>query len=750
MDCEAAGLSTLGRSPESFVSRQVRVWTKQIRAVTERAEQGKLPAELKDVPPSLAYLIDALPGAIPEAPGPVCLVHGDYRLDNAILRGEEDQVAAVLDWELAALGHPLVDLAHFMLPYHLPRLRGSPVSGFGHAEDAAAMLAGGMPSRGGAGGAAALAAAHIPRPDALVASYVGAVGGSSGGSELQPCLARVTSRLAHDGLPGGWDLYVSVAFFRAAAILHGVYARSCAGNASADNAKAVGGLAALMAERGEAHLRKYEKEEAGTGRGAEGRGDVTPPPVAAAGKAGGESGTADAGGGAQAAAPKARAAARGAARRGGESTHIAGMSPDALRLYRRVREFVHERVLPAEAGIEEEVEGRTGAERFSLGDPAAQSALRAEAKADGLWNLFMPAHADPQRRWGHGLSTREYAPMAEEMGRSLVAPYVFNCNAPDTGNMEILAMFGTASQQERWLRPLAEGDARSCFGMTEPAVASSDATNMRASVLHGAEGGTVEARGRKWWTTGALDPACRLMIFMGRDCDAAGSPTEAPRHRQHSMVLVPMDAPGPGGAPGVAVRRPLTVFGYDDAPYGHAEVDVDVSGLCARESLILGPGEGFRIAQGRLGPGRVHHCMRLVGMAERAIEAAAARAWDRSAFGGLLAAKGSVRMSIGQMRAEVEAARMLTLSAAAAMDEEGNTAARGQVALIKAVVPSAVGRVLDQAMQIHGGAGLSDDFPLARMYAAARSLRLADGPDEVHWTAVGRSELEQWRPDDRA
>ncbi|OBY77156.1 acyl-CoA dehydrogenase [Paenibacillus sp. KS1] len=389
-------------------------------------------------------------------------------------------------------------------------------------------------------------------------------------------------------------------------------------------------------------------------------------------------------------------------------------------LRKTLLEFMNDVVYPQERTYEEQL-SQAGS-RWEI--PPIMEQMKEQARLAGLWNLFLP-----DSEYGAGLSNLEYAPLCEIMGRSLIGPEVFNCSAPDTGNMEVLVRYGTREQKEKWLVPLLEGNIRSCFSMTEPDVASSDATNIEATIER--QGGEYVVTGRKWWSSGAGDPRCKVAIVMGKTNPNASA------YEQQSMILVPMDAPG------VMVKRMLPVFGYDHAPHGHAEIEYDRVRI-PLDSMLWEPGKGFAIAQGRLGPGRIHHCMRLIGAAERALEVMCKRVRQRSAFGKTLDRQGVVQDWIATSRIEIEQARLLTLKAAYMMDTVGNKAAKAEIAMIKVVAPNMALQVIDRAIQALGAAGVCEDFPLASHWANARTLRLADGPDEVHKAAIAKMELRKY------
>lgn len=396
-------------------------------------------------------------------------------------------------------------------------------------------------------------------------------------------------------------------------------------------------------------------------------------------------------------------------------------SQKVINLQKKVTEFMEEYVYPNEKVYKEQLNQQET--RWSDIPPVMEE-LKVKARAEGLWNLFLP-----ESEYGAGLSNLEYAPLCEIMGRSVIGPEVFNCNAPDTGNMEVLVRYGTESQKKQWLEPLLAGEIRSCFSMTEPDVASSDATNISTSIVR--DGDEYVINGRKWWSSGAGDSRCKIAIVMGK------SDPSAPKHEQQSMILVPLDTKG------VKIERILPVFGYDDAPHGHAEIVYENVRVPA-ENMLWAEGKGFAIAQGRLGPGRIHHCMRLIGLAERALEDLCKRVQNRETFGKKLSQQGVIQEWIADSRIEIEQARLLTLKAAYMMDTVGNKEAKSEIAMIKVIAPNMALQVLDRAIQAYGAAGVSDDYTLAYHWANARTLRLADGPDEVHRRQIAHLELRKY------
>mmetsp|Transcript_10348 Transcript_10348/g.34176 ORF Transcript_10348/g.34176 Transcript_10348/m.34176 type:complete len:840 (+) Transcript_10348:43-2562(+) len=526
-----------------------------------------------------------------------------------------------------------------------------------------------------------LAKHGIPTSDSVVGAYVDAIDRLN-----RPGLRDVVDR----ALPH-LSLFAAVGYFRLASIVRGVYARAKAGNASAANAAAVGSLASTLVHVSNELCRRPAKTF-----------NV-----------------------------------------GQRRSFSSSSSNSRSDLVGRVRTFVDEEILPHEKELlayEKESKDRwTPSPRITE--------LKEKAKAEGLWNLFFLQSAAQEDRSGSGKyqlasdeyrggglsKIAEYAPVCEAMGRSLVAPEIFNCNAPDTGNMEVIAQFGTDAQKARWLRPLLDGEIRSCFGMTEPGVASSDPTNLEATIRDDGDGLLV-LNGRKWWTSGAMDPRCEVCIFMGK-ATGATVPADAPPHRRHSMVLVPMSE--------LKVIRPLTVFGYDDAPHGHAEVLAENVTVAKEDAMLLGHGKGFEIAQARLGPGRIHHCMRTIGALERSLELTKARIKERHAFGKPLAGHGSIQADVARARIHIDQSRLLVEHCARKIDAVGNKNARKDIAMIKVAIPQMACAVLDSLLQMWGGMGLSADTPLAHFYAQARILRLADGPDEVHLGTIAKLELKE-------
>ncbi|XP_029426479.1 acyl-CoA dehydrogenase family member 10 isoform X2 [Nannospalax galili] len=718
VDLQAVGLDNYGKQGDYF-PRQVRTWTKQYRA----AETSTIPA--------MERLIQWLPLHLPQQQR-TTVVHGDFRLDNLLFHPEKAEVLAVLDWELSTLGDPFADVAYSCLAHYLPSsfpmLRGF------RDQDVTKL--------------------GIPTAEEYFRMY---------------CLNM--------GIPPieNWNFYMAFSFFRVAAILQGVYKRSLTGQASSAMAKESGKLTWFMSDLAwdfavKEGFHVFKEMPA------------TKPLIRSLHtRAGPQSFLNPTGVRSYSSAAEASYEAKG-----GLIISPEGLSPRVRELYDRLRHFMEQHVYPVEPELQRH---QTSVERWSpspliedlkdlqlrtwcclqqaglpylathcrkedcsgpvlichtefLGEesPSATTGhvpgrfiattvlvlILEKAKAEGLWNLFLPLETDPEKKYGAGLTNLEYAHLCEVMGMSLYASEVFNCSAPDTGNMELLVRYGTEEQKACWLVPLLEGKIRSCFAMTEPQVASSDASNIEASITE--EGGSYVLNGHKWWISGILDPRCKLCVFMGK------TDPQGPRHRQQSILLVPMDTPG------IKVIRPLTVYGLDDAPGGHGEVRFEHVHV-PKENIVLGPGHGFEIAQGRLGPGRIHHCMRLIGYSERALALMKTRVKSRVAFGKPLVEHGTILADIAQSRVDIDQARLLVLKAAHLMDVAGNKAAALEIAMIKMVAPSMAYRVIDRAIQAFGAAGLSSDYPLAHFFAWARALRFADGPDEVHQQTVAKIEL---------
>uniref|UniRef100_A0A8C6YC31 Acyl-CoA dehydrogenase family member 11 n=1 Tax=Naja naja TaxID=35670 RepID=A0A8C6YC31_NAJNA len=605
------GLQDYGRGT-GYCKRQVSTWMRQYQAAAHI--QIPVMTELSE------WLMSNLPD---DDDNEITLIHGDFRIDNIIFDPREARVAAVLDWELSTLGHPLADLAYTLAFCFWPRSSRSIQSSI-------------ISCRG------------IPSSEELIAIY----------SRFRDTCTS----------PYNLNFFLALSYFKLASISQGIYARYLLGNSSAENSLEFGSIVRPLAEVG---LLVAKKITFNTGS----------PPC--------------------------------------NSGELFQQSTEGKKILQKMKDFMKKHIFPAEKEIVEYYARKKNSPDIWR-KPAVMEILKEKAKAEGLWNLFLPAVS--------GLNQLDYALIAEETGKCFFAPEVINCHAPDTGNMEVLYLHGTEEQKKQWLEPLLEGKINSCFCMTEPDVASSDATNMKCNIQR--DGDSYIINGKKWWSSGAGNPSCKFAIVMGKD-----KTTSASRYKQHSMIIVPMDTPG------VKLIRPLSVFGYFDYFHGgHFEIHFNDVRVPATH-LILGEGRGFEIAQGRLGPGRIHHCMRSIGAGETALRILCERSAQRVTFGKKLYHHEVVAHWIAECRIAIEQARLLTLKAANKIDAMGSKAARKEIAMIKVVAPRAVLKVIDCTIQICGAAGFSEDFPLAQMFAYIRTLRVADGPDEVHLSAIAKLEL---------
>ncbi|KAF6999413.1 hypothetical protein CFC21_015446 [Triticum aestivum] len=671
IDATAVGLQKYGKR-DNYCKRQVDRWGKQYLHSTG---EGK-PARYQ----KMLDLIDWLKENIPEEDSSTGLgtglVHGDYRVDNLVFHPTEDRVIGVLDWELSTLGNQMCDVAYSCMPYIIDATlsENSSYGGFEHS---------GIPD-------------GIP--------------------QLEEYLAVYCSMSARPWPAANWKFYIAFSLFRGASIYAGVYHRWTMGNASGgERARFAGKAANVMVDCAWHYINRENVLRAHPATGMH----------------------------------VLKAPRQGFHVEQEDSTLTNGQgkfvpSEKVMQLRQKIIKFMKDHIYPKEDELYKHAQSTS---RWTI-HPEEEN-LKALAKEEGLWNLFIPLDSAARARkllledqshvsagssndllLGAGLTNLEYGYLCEIMGRSVWAPQIFNCGAPDTGNMEVLLRYGTKEQQKQWLVPLLEGKIRSGFAMTEPQVASSDATNIECAISR--QGDFYVINGRKWWTSGAMDPRCKILILMGK------TDFSAPRHKQQSMILVDINTPG------VQIKRPLLVFGFDDAPHGHAEITFDNVRVPVT-NILLGEGRGFEIAQGRLGPGRLHHCMRLIGAAERGMNMMVERALSRTAFGKKIAQHGSFQSDLAKCRIELEQTRLLVLEAADQLDRHGNKKARGILAMAKVAAPNMALKVLDMAIQVHGAAGVSSDTVLSHLWATARTLRLADGPDEVHLGTIAKLELQRAR-----
>ncbi|THU70918.1 hypothetical protein C4D60_Mb08t30060 [Musa balbisiana] len=663
VDVDSIGLQKFGRR-DNYCKRQVERWGKQYLASTGQGKPDRNPKMLDLV----VWLRENIPAEDSSGASVTGLVHGDYRIDNLVFHPVKDQVIGILDWELSTLGNQMCDVAYSALLYIVD-------VALGECESYEGLEFSGIPE-------------GIPSLVEYLAVYCSAA--------RRPWPVRE------------WKFYMAFSLFRGASIYAGVYHRWTLGNASGgERARYAGKMANVLVDSAWAYIT---------------RESVLPdqPPLGIL--------------------------SQGATERF-EDDHSLSMkeqgcsvpSQKVLELRKKLLKFMQDHVYPNEGEFYRLAQS---SQRWTVHPD--EEKLKDLAKQEGLWNLWIPLDSAARARklleeekyfstgaWnsnllGAGLSNLEYGYLCEIMGRSIWAPQIFNCGAPDTGNMEVLLRYGTKEQLIEWLIPLLEGKIRSGFAMTEPQVASSDATNIECSLTR--QGDFYIINGKKWWTSGAMDPRCKVLIVMGK------TDFSAPMHKQQSMILVDVNTPG------VHIRRPLLVFGFDDAPHGHAEITFENVRVPVK-NILLGEGRGFEIAQGRLGPGRLHHCMRLIGAAERGMQMTVDRALRRRVFGKLIAEQGSFLSDLAKCRVELEQARLLVFEAADQLDRLGNKKARGTIAMAKVATPNMALKVLDFAMQVHGAAGLSSDTVLAHLWATSRTLRIADGPDEVHLGTIAKLEL---------